>query len=83
MLQVNEQIMELKVCYHCGDNCTDTTILLEDKPFCCQGCKTVYEILSESDLTCYYDLQSSPGAIPKEIEGGKYDFYLKIKLLRS
>ncbi|PKG52664.1 heavy metal translocating P-type ATPase [Olleya sp. 1-3] len=65
--------MELKVCYHCGDNCTDTTILLEDKPFCCQGCKTVYEILSESDLTCYYDLQSSPGAIPKEIEG-KYDF---------
>ncbi|SFI98691.1 heavy metal translocating P-type ATPase [Olleya namhaensis] len=74
--------MELKVCYHCGDNCTDTTILLEDKPFCCQGCKTVYEILSESDLTCYYDLQSSPGAIPKEIEG-KYDFLSQDKIIEK
>jgi len=33
----------------------------------------VYEIFSENELTCYYDLQSSPGTIPKEIEG-KYDF---------
>ncbi|TVZ46185.1 Cu+-exporting ATPase [Olleya sp. Hel_I_94] len=82
MLQVNEQIMESKVCYHCGDNCTDTTILIKDKPFCCQGCKTVYEILSESDLTCYYDLQSSPGAIPKEIEG-KYDFLSQDKIIEK
>ncbi|MEL0644951.1 heavy metal translocating P-type ATPase metal-binding domain-containing protein [Olleya sp. Ti.3.14] len=74
--------MESKVCYHCGDNCTDTTILIEDKPFCCQGCKTVYEILSESDLTCYYDLQSSPGAIPKEIEG-KYDFLSQDKIIEK
>ncbi|QCE42474.1 heavy metal translocating P-type ATPase [Psychroserpens sp. NJDZ02] len=74
--------MEIKVCYHCGDNCTDTTILLEEKPFCCQGCKTVYEILSESDLTCYYDMQSSPGAIPKEIEG-KYDFLSQDKIIEK
>ncbi|QXP59287.1 heavy metal translocating P-type ATPase [Olleya sp. HaHaR_3_96] len=74
--------MEIKVCYHCGDNCTDTTILLEDKPFCCQGCKTVYEILSESDLTCYYDMQSAPGAIPKEIEG-KYDFLSQDKIIEK
>ncbi|GGG58936.1 ATPase [Bizionia arctica] len=33
----------------------------------------MYEIFSENDLTCYYDLQNSPGAIPKEIQG-KYDF---------
>ena len=74
--------MESKVCYHCGDNCTDTTILIKDKPVCCQGCKTVYEILSESDLTCYYDLQSSPGAIPKEIEG-KYDFLSQDKIIEK
>ncbi|MBL7558651.1 heavy metal translocating P-type ATPase metal-binding domain-containing protein [Olleya sp. YSTF-M6] len=74
--------MDYKVCYHCGDNCTETTIILEDKPFCCQGCKTVYEILSESDLTCYYDLQSSPGAIPKEIEG-KYDFLSQEKIIEK
>ena len=46
---------------------------IDEKPFCCNGCKTVYEIFSENDLTCYYDLQASPGAIPKEIQG-KYDF---------
>ncbi|RAJ16419.1 heavy metal translocating P-type ATPase [Olleya aquimaris] len=72
--------MEKKACYHCGDNCTDTTIVLEDKTFCCNGCKTVFEILSESDLTCYYDLQASPGAIPKEIEG-KYDFLSQQKII--
>ncbi|WP_033961470.1 heavy metal translocating P-type ATPase [Psychroserpens jangbogonensis] len=68
--------MEQTTCFHCGDNCNTTIISYNDKNFCCNGCKTVYEIFSENDLTCYYDLQSSPGAIPKEIEG-KYDFLSK------
>ena len=65
--------MEHKICFHCGDDCEQNVISFQEKPFCCNGCKTVYEIFSENDLTCYYDFQSSPGAIPKEIEG-KYDF---------
>ncbi|MFK7783116.1 heavy metal translocating P-type ATPase [Psychroserpens sp.] len=65
--------MEQTTCFHCGDNCDTTTIAFDDKNFCCNGCKTVYEIFSENDLTCYYDLQASPGTIPEEIEG-KYDF---------
>ncbi len=60
-------------CYHCGDSCKDTIIIVDDKNFCCNGCKTVYEIFSENDLTCYYDFQDNPGAIPTEIQG-KYDF---------
>ncbi|MBT8304361.1 MAG: heavy metal translocating P-type ATPase metal-binding domain-containing protein [Bacteroidia bacterium] len=60
-------------CFHCGDDCNSTIIKVEDKSFCCNGCKTVYEIFSENDLTCYYDLEASPGAVPKEIQG-KYDF---------
>ena len=60
-------------CYHCGDPCDVREIFFDEKFFCCQGCKTVYEIFSENDLTCYYDLQQSPGAIPTEIQG-KYDF---------
>lgn len=61
-------------CFHCGDICTESnTIAYDEKTFCCNGCKTVYEIFSENDLCGYYDLQSSPGAVPKEIEG-KYDF---------
>jgi len=65
--------MEQNTCFHCGDNCNDNIITFDEKSFCCNGCKTVYEIFSENDLTCYYDLQASPGTIPKEIQG-KYDF---------
>ncbi|MEZ4796502.1 MAG: heavy metal translocating P-type ATPase metal-binding domain-containing protein [Flavobacteriaceae bacterium] len=65
--------MDKVSCFHCGDNCDSSIIKFDDKSFCCNGCKTVYEIFSENDLTCYYDLQASPGSIPKEIEG-KYEF---------
>ncbi len=60
-------------CFHCGDACESEVIQLEEKSFCCHGCKTVYELFSENDLSCYYDLQDAPGAIPAEIKG-KYDF---------
>ncbi|KJD33304.1 ATPase [Tamlana nanhaiensis] len=65
--------MKTNACYHCGLNATDAPIIFDNKAFCCNGCKTVYEIFSENDLTCYYDLQQAPGATPKEIQG-KYDF---------
>jgi Cu+-exporting ATPase len=65
--------MENNTCFHCGDHCGNKIISFQDKSFCCNGCKTVFEIFNENDLTCYYDFQNSPGAIPKEIEG-RYDF---------
>ena len=69
---INEQIMEQTSCFHCGDYCSTSIIKFDEKSFCCNGCKTVYAIFSENDLTCYYDLQASPGSIPIEIHG-KYD----------
>lgn len=65
--------MKATQCYHCGDSCEDTHLKFDEKSFCCNGCKTVYEIFSENDLTCYYNFQDNPGAIPTEIKG-KYDF---------
>jgi Cu+-exporting ATPase len=65
--------MQNNTCFHCGDDCGNHTITFQEKSFCCNGCKTVFEIFNENDLTCYYDLENAPGAIPKEIEG-KYDF---------
>ena len=71
---INEQInMENTSCFHCGDSCGGHPITFQEKSFCCNGCKTVFDIFNENDLTCYYDFQNFPGAIPKEIEG-KYDF---------
>jgi P-type Cu+ transporter len=48
-------------CYHCGEDCPDHEFHIEDKYFCCFGCKTVYEILKENDLCSYYDMQEHPG----------------------
>ncbi|MFS4456010.1 heavy metal translocating P-type ATPase [Maribacter sp. 2304DJ31-5] len=65
--------MDRKNCYHCGDDCDRIQIKFDGKTFCCNGCKTVYEIFSNNDLSYYYDLQSNAGATPKNIKG-KYDF---------
>ncbi|WP_347925250.1 heavy metal translocating P-type ATPase metal-binding domain-containing protein [Pontimicrobium sp. SW4] len=65
--------MKHKTCFHCGLDASKSGITFDEKAFCCNGCKTVYEIFSVNDLNCYYDLQAAPGATPKEI-GGKYDF---------
>lgn len=72
--------MKSSTCFHCGDAVGSSEILYDDKSFCCQGCKTVYEIFSENDLTCYYDLQSAPGTTPKDIQG-KYDFLSEQKII--
>lgn len=79
---INEQNMEQTTCFHCGDNCNDSIKIFDEKSFCCNGCKTVYEIFSENDLTCYYDLQSSPGTIPSEIQG-KYDFLSQVNIIEK
>ena len=61
-------------CFHCGLTIAkNEEINFDGKKFCCNGCKTVYEIFSLHDLTCYYDFEKSPGATPQEIQG-KYDF---------
>ncbi|WP_372935313.1 heavy metal translocating P-type ATPase [Seonamhaeicola sp.] len=74
--------MEHKTCFHCGLDITSSEIVYDNKSFCCNGCKTVYEIFSENDLTCYYDLQEAPGATPKEV-AGKYNFLENEKIVEQ
>ena len=74
--------MEKEQCFHCGDICEKEIITIDEKSFCCNGCKTVYEIFSENNLTCYYDFQHNPGAIPSEIKG-KYDFLNEEKIVEK
>ncbi len=54
-------------CYHCGEDCISATIKIADKYFCCEGCKTVYGILNQSDLCDYYALNTQPGNSLKEM----------------
>ncbi|MNS02009.1 Copper-exporting P-type ATPase A [compost metagenome] len=66
--------MDTSNCFHCGLDIIKTEeIIFDEKEFCCNGCKTVYEIFSLNDMTCYYDFEKSPGATPLDING-KYDF---------
>jgi Cu+-exporting ATPase len=48
-------------CFHCGEVCLNDKIHLQEKNFCCEGCKMVYQILNQSDLCEYYNLNENPG----------------------
>lgn len=65
---------QLEICYHCGDSCDEETILFDEKKFCCFGCKTVYEILSQNDLCDYYQLEQMPGISPKVKSNNKFEY---------
>ena len=66
--------MDTKNCFHCGLTIdVKEEIIFDEKSFCCNGCKTVYEIFSTNGLSCYYDFENAPGATPQDIKG-KYDF---------
>ena len=70
-------------CFHCGIEHTDSqTILFSKKNFCCNGCKTVFEIFNNNNLTNYYTFENSPGKIPEEIKG-KYDYLSNIKIIEK
>ncbi|MBI9041359.1 heavy metal translocating P-type ATPase metal-binding domain-containing protein [Lutibacter sp.] len=74
--------MSSKECYHCGADCGKKPIIFNEKEFCCNGCKTVYEILNANELTCYYDLQIAPGTIPKEIKG-KFNYLENTEIIEK
>lgn len=74
MEQKNETLQNT-VCYHCGEDCKEEHIHANDKDFCCQGCKMVYEILNDNGMCEYYDLDKNPGISQKiKVREGKFAF---------
>jgi Cu+-exporting ATPase len=66
--------MDTQHCFHCGLQIVKKDeIVFDEKSFCCNGCKTVYEIFSMNGLTDYYTFENAPGATPQDTKG-KYDF---------
>ena len=71
----NKAISGKTTCYHCGDECVNSSIQLNEKTFCCQGCKMVFEILNQNELCDYYDLNNNPGEAQKvSVRKDKYAF---------
>lgn len=54
------KLTQAVTCYHCGDTCS-TTLHFENHTFCCVGCKSVYELLSQNNLCGYYAIEQTPG----------------------
>ncbi len=47
---------------------------MDDKYFCCTGCKTVYEILNQKNLCRYYSLDETPGISFKDFQNKRYEY---------
>jgi P-type Cu+ transporter len=63
------------ICKHCSSVCPDDTISLGDNIFCCNGCRTVYEILQDNNLSGFYNMEDGSGALkPDSIDSDEFAF---------
>lgn len=75
MSQISAKTSATQKCFHCGDTIAGETFLVEEKVFCCDGCKTVYNILQQNNLCNYYTIEQTPGNSQKaQIQESKYAF---------
>ncbi|MFM2306714.1 MAG: hypothetical protein RLZZ367_1383 [Bacteroidota bacterium] len=69
------------MCYHCGASC-DGHIVASSRVFCCEGCKTVYEILNDNGLCDFYALNNQPGTSLKDTASRKRFEFLDDELVQ-
>jgi len=60
-LQEQTDIAAETTCFHCGDRVRDGGIRHDGRAFCCAGCKVVYTLLQENNLSDYYTIDHAPG----------------------
>lgn len=70
-------------CHHCGLDCRDAVFRRDEKSFCCQGCLTVFELLTENGLADFYRLGRSAGMQFQRPTATEQFGYLDDPLLRS
>jgi Cu+-exporting ATPase len=71
-----------KTCYHCGDEVIGKGIFFDQKSFCCNGCKAVYQLLKDTNLGDFYTMESNAGAKPSLSNQHKYAF-LEVETIRE
>ncbi|MFZ4520914.1 MAG: heavy metal translocating P-type ATPase [Bacteroidales bacterium] len=79
----SEKTANPNACYHCGEDCGTVPITLQEKQFCCNGCKTVFEILSQSNACDYYKYEEHPGLKAANSEVGSRYAYLDNEEIRN
>ncbi|MBW7675106.1 heavy metal translocating P-type ATPase [Chryseobacterium chendengshani] len=61
-------------CFHCGQDIEKERIPFDDKIFCCNGCKSVYEILNINNLSNFYELNKRAGIRPSDENSSQFDY---------
>lgn len=61
-------------CFHCGQNIEKERISFDEKVFCCNGCKSVYEILNLNNLQDFYELNKRSGIRPSDEANSQFDY---------
>lgn len=69
-------------CYHCGDEVIGKGVHYDNKVFCCNGCKGVYQLLSDNALGDFYNMENKPGTKPLNSDVHRYAF-LNVEEIRS
>lgn len=74
MFKQNQQSLTSIQCFHCGEPCVDN-ILFDEHTFCCTGCKSVYQLLSNNNLCSYYDIEQNPGNVMRnQVSSQAFDY---------
>lgn len=74
------KVIKKTLCYHCGDECAADAVFAEERNFCCNGCKLVYEILQENNLCSYYNLNLNPGIKARSFTVNRFSFLDEITI---
>jgi P-type Cu+ transporter len=62
-------------CFHCGEPVGKTGFAYEAKAFCCQGCMTVFQLLTENGLDDFYTISDAAGVrIATPVGSGRFDY---------
>ncbi|MDX2190048.1 MAG: heavy metal translocating P-type ATPase metal-binding domain-containing protein [Bacteroidota bacterium] len=71
---INQQVKSQPkfICSHCKAECQNSSILWNDLHFCCNGCKTVYEILEMNNMCQYYQISDESAIKVDEQDSAKF-----------
>jgi Cu+-exporting ATPase len=61
-------------CFHCGDEIIGKGYFLDEKVFCCNGCRSVYQLLKDNNLGDFYSFETNAGVKPSKESEHKYAF---------
>jgi Cu+-exporting ATPase len=73
----------LTSCYHCGEDCKDEEIHFKEHAFCCEGCRTVFDLLDQNGMCTYYDMEGGPGAQMLRLELGNRFAFLDLEDIKQ